>query len=484
MLGISLAERDFWSVVRTKMRGLVQGECSSPKEIEELHAGLFVLQRLFQNHDPSARLALCAECLRDSEEGYHDHGGDEEDEEYDEDEDSEDERPQAMRRRGRRGGHRRRGGGGPHVELQCDRENLLDSVARTILALDRSELRSEHLSVSFSREVGVDAGGLKRNFFSEFAHQLADNEPRLWQLTGRGALQPTAEVVSSGLSHGSGLSTDALYRACGRVFGMAVLQECKLGRQLSRSFVRLLVGDAPGSLADLQGELNHEAGESEPDFRGSRQILERPLAECGLEGALKLTRSISNRPELGEVELVPGGAGIEVTDENKEEWLTALLRHKLVTAQSMAAVAFRDGIIDVFGGTGQTCPLLCLLSPDELIDLWGGRGVERGDVARLRGVAQVSRVVERQAEWLWQVLEEDYDDELRGQVLRFVTGSSRMGREGVQSFSIEPGDGGDDRLPTAMTCANMLQLPRYTSRAVLERRLRVAAQSCGSFQLM
>merc|ERR1712130_105353 len=71
------------------------------------------------------------------------------------------------------------------------------------------------------------------------------------------------------------------------------------------------------------------------------------------------------------------------------------------------------------------------------------------------------------ATWFWQVLEEEYDDELRGKVLQFATGSSSMGREGLRGFTIEPADGRDCHLPRAMTCGNMLQLPRYSSRAVL-----------------
>merc|ERR1711871_607229 len=110
-------------------------------------------------------------------------------------------------------------------------------------------------------------GGLTRNMFSEFDQCMSESEPLLWSLTGRGSLQPTADVVSETAKHTSGLSSAELYRACGRVFGMAVLHDCTTGRQLSRSFVRLLIGDPPQTLADLQNELNYEAGENEPDFR-------------------------------------------------------------------------------------------------------------------------------------------------------------------------------------------------------------------------
>lgn len=80
--------------------------------------------------------------------------------------------------------------------------------------------------------------------------------------------------------------------------------------------------------------------------QGSREILEQPLAVSGLEGSLTLTRVPSDWPEVGEIELVPGGANIEVTDENKEEWLTAVLRHKLVISAESAAASFRQGLVN------------------------------------------------------------------------------------------------------------------------------------------
>ena len=83
-----------------------------------------------------------------------------------------------------------------------------------------------------------------------------------------------------------------------------------------------------------------------------------------------------------------------------------------------------------------------------------------------------------------QVLEDDFDDELRGKVLQFATGSASMGREGLRSFIIDAANGGDDRLPSAMTCGNMIQIPRYSCRAVLALQLRTAAESECSFQML
>lgn len=446
---IDIEERHFWDIVRDRMHLLVSGTgAASEAQVAQLRAGLLVLQQLFRSHNLRERLSLILDCLPDGGIGRSSHGS--------------------------------------PVQLHVARAKFLSSVAPQVLKLNRGQLLSP-VRVTYEGEAGEDAGGLTRDFFSSFAQRLtedsADGAAPLWELTGRGALQPAAHWVATARKHPSKLSTSALYCACGRVFSIAVLHGCKLGRPLSRAFVKLLIGSPPQTLVELQEELNHEAGDHQ-DFRGSRQILEKPLEECGLAGSLTFTCEARGAdPNLGKRDLVPGGSRIVVTDANKAEWLETLLREELVTALEPAATAFRQGLVDVFGGTMDTCPLLCLLGAEDLIELWGRGGVRRDEVSAWRAVAQVSPAVGQQGEWLWQVLAEDYDDEMRGKVLQFATGSSSLGHNGLQLFTVEPADGGDERLPSAMTCGNMLQLPRYSCRAVLSERLRSAAESCGTFQL-
>jgi len=444
--GVGLEERCFWDVVRVRLRSVLRGEVADQVPLERFCAALILLRRFFQHHNPQERLSMIISCLPVPSRGLW------------------------------------------SPEISVDRMSFLRSSAAQILNMSQAQLLSR-VVVRYEGERGIDGGGLTRDFFSSFATRLGDDEAELWQLTGRGSLQPTPELVSKSASCPSwfgwtSLNSDDLYRACGRVFGMAVLHGCKLGRPLSRSFVRLLVGDAPRGLGELQAELCRELRPGERDLRGGSEILERPLADTGLSRSLRFTRTISTHPEPQEVELVPGGAKMEVTDENKEAWLEALLRHELVTSVEKAARAFRGGLIDVFGGSADSCPLLCLLDADDLIELWGKGGVTRQEVAYWRAVTRSSPALQVQVDWFWEVLEDDFNDELRGKVLQFTTGSSSIGHRGMRGFLIEPADGGDERLPLAQTCGNMLLLPRYSQRSVLAARLRTAAEMCCSFAMM
>ena len=67
--------------------------------------------------------------------------------------------------------------------------------------------------------------------------------------------------------------------------------------------------------------------------------------------------------------------------------------------------------------------------------------------------------------------------EPRRKLCRFVTGSSRRPNGGVADFRIGPKEGGDGAFPFAHACANALDMPSYSSMAVLRERLEAAVEA-------
>jgi len=288
---------------------------------------------------------------------------------------------------------------------------------------------------------------------------------------------PLAEQCAAEARGGLDLGAAACYAACGRLFGLAMKHGEVVGEALASSFLRQVARKEAVALEELQQEFAEEEGE---DVRGQQAWLRRSLTEAGLKGQT-FSRALTG--DLAEEELVPGGKELQVTEENKEEWLRLHLEHKLHDSRQMAADAFRAGLLDTLGGEAQrTCPLLVLLSPREITQLWAGSAIGEAGVARWREVAVVSDAVQQQAVWLWELLEQG-SEEFRQQVLRFSTGAGRLGPGGLARFEVQPADGGDEALPRAMTCANMLMLPRYGSKAALDSQLRKASELCGGFQL-
>lgn len=425
---IETYEMDFWHGVRCRLRKVLKED--STGELESLSSGLQKIQLLFRQHDTRQRMHLLLTSL-------------------------------PLRRKSHT------------TKMTILRARFLQDVMDLVLDMERRHMLSR-LQVIYTGEKGVDAGGLTRDFFASFARHMAE-EQSLWRTTGRGSLHPLDPRPVDGVPRKLRQTPNDFFRACGRVHAMAILHGCKLGRPLSRPFVRLLLNLKPKSLSELQAEFKHEAGDT-TDYRCREDFLQMPLEDLGLKGML----TFSNEKK----EFLPGGAQIEVTDENKEEWLWHSLNYDLFESAEYAASWFRQGLIDVLGGQSKICPLLFLFAPEDLIDLWGSGAIGRQELTLWKSVSSTNPRIQQQANWFWQVLEEDFDDELRSKVLQFATGSSGIGRDGLSSFRLEPGDGGDGRLPTAMTCGNLLQLPRYSSRSVLKRQLQTAVESTGSFEML
>jgi len=172
----------------------------------------------------------------------------------------------------------------------------------------------------------------------------------------------------------------------------------------------------------------------------------------------------------GIVDLIPGGRDITVTDATKEAWLRASLKYELFESVEEAAGAFRQGVCNMVGAAH-----LVLLSASELQEVWSGKAdIADEDLAAWQARTDINRAVGKQADWFFQLLRGELRD-VRSLVLKFATGSDRwpVDPSGFR-FAIEPVDGDDSTLPQAMTCANMLQLPRYSGPGPLAERLRKA----------
>ena len=83
----------------------------------------------------------------------------------------------------------------------------------------------------------------------------------------------------------------------------------------------------------------------------------------------------------------------------------------------------------------------------------------------------------------WEIIE-SFDNDERAEFLQFVTGSSKVPLEGfsqlqgiggINKFKISKVfDKNFDRLPTAHTCTNQLELPDYPNKEILYERLTLA----------
>ena len=391
------------------------------------------------------------------------------------------------------------------LRLRLRRDDLLGTTIESLGAFSEVGVRcgvlKQELIIEYRGEAGLDAGGLRRQFFDLFTSELKTSP--LWACTAAGGLRP-ADAAAAGGGGAAAAAAAAAARAhmvtCGRVCGMALYQELHrrrgsveemiegraappnlLGAAFARYFIRAVQHDVPTSLAELQAELRAETLEAHPDYRAGGEILARSVAESGLQDAT-FVRAVGDV----EVPLVAGGEAIAVTDSNVREWLERLLRSELVESFAEAAADFRQGLLDVIG-VGRvdgrhaemsrwTTPHFFMLTAEELQVQWSGAPVSATCIEELKRVAVVHVDVEAQAGWLWEVMHA-LDDAQRTKFFRFVTGSSRRPPEGIADFRIGPKAGGDGAFPFAHACANALDMPSYSSKEILRRQLEAAVEA-------
>lgn len=358
--------------------------------------------------------------------------------------------------------------------MEVERSNIFKETVCQLQAVSSHDLR-KLLEVRFKGEAAEDAGGLRREFFNEFGRSCAKpGGDKFWRLTPAGSLVPNAVRDLAALGIGEEEAA-MVYRGCGRAFGLALTQSSRppkqpllLGLPLAHFFIRAVQADFPNTTTELQTELNEEQRADSPDFRGSARFLECPLAEVGLDGGqLTMPAPANCRGDSAASANSTGVQVVQVTDANKAEWLHQTLQNDLFEDTSKASENFRLGVCDAVGASH-----LLLLTAAELRGVWSGRGsVTDEDLVHWRSCTQVSPAVEKQAEWFFELLRGELRD-ARPRILKFATGSDRWPLDASGfTFVIEPRDGGDNALPSAMTCGNMLQLPRYSRSELVRDRL-------------
>lgn len=347
-----------------------------------------------------------------------------------------------------------------HVEVARDR--VLHDTLRALDGTSASDMRRP-LSIKFRGEEGVDAGGVRREWFELLAREMFNPDLALFKPSGEGgtAFQPSPD------SH---VQEDhlKLFWLVGRVVGKALLDGQPFDAHFTRPMYKQMLG-LPLTWHDLEP--------LDPQFyRSLRQIMDNSIDDM----YLGLTFSVDEERmgDMTEVELCPGGAEKEVTDANKAEYIRLLTRHKLVDSIAAQMRQFLGGFHDAI-----PAELIQIFTDAELELLISGLPtIDVEDLKRnteYNGYTPADPVIVA----FWEVLG-SFPEEDKARFLQFVTGTSKVplggfealrGMRGATKFSIHRSHGSDDaRLPQSHTCFNQLDLPPYSTAEVLKERLLTA----------
>lgn len=249
----------------------------------------------------------------------------------------------------------------------------------------------------------------------------------------------------------------------------ACFEPMRVSLEESIELIKLIDESLSSSLRHLNlylTEFRHTPEEERADFK----IMGATVSDLMLTFVL---------PGYEEIKLIPGGDDVSVTAENLDLYISAIVEYTLYDGVSQQIKSFVDGFSEVFPFSS-----LKLFSPEELTRL-SGNAVENWSVETLLAVVRSDHGYtnhSQQIEWLIDIMSK-FEKEERRKFLKFITGSPRLPFNGFKGLSppftvvlkhTEDNLRPDDYLPSVMTCANYLKLPRYSSREVMLAKIKQA----------
>ncbi|GAA6035922.1 hypothetical protein JCM8097_005167 [Rhodosporidiobolus ruineniae] len=349
----------------------------------------------------------------------------------------------------------------PILVLRVRREHLVSDSLRQI-SNNRINLKKT-LRIAFEGEEGVDAGGLRKEWFLSLCRQLFDPQ------YGMFLLDPDSNLC---WFNPASFETDD-YWLVGVVLGLALYNMATLDVPLPSAVYKKLLSE-PVSLSDL-AQLNPSLA------RGLQQLLDFSPPEAVEDTVCRaFVGEYEAWGEVVEVELCEGGKERAVTGENREEYVRLLVDFHLSTSISSQFEAFASGFHEVCAGNA-----LSLFKAAELeLVVRGSDEPLEVDQLRAMTVYEGFEAGDPTIELFWLVFRSFSPADQRS-LLAFTTASDRLPATGTSSLQLKVQCLGDDcdRLPSSHTCFNSIGVYRYATREKMERMLRRAMEESEGFGL-
>ncbi|KAL2016390.1 hypothetical protein VTK56DRAFT_3812 [Thermocarpiscus australiensis] len=352
-----------------------------------------------------------------------------------------------------------------HIKVR--RSHIFEDSFAEISRQSATDLK-KRLMIKFDGEDGLDYGGLSREFFFLLSHEMFNPFYCLFEYSAH-------DNYTLQINPHSGINPEHLnyFKFIGRVVGLAIFHRRFLDAFFIGALYKMILGK-PVTLADMEGV--------DADFHRSLQwILDNDISG----GILEQTFSTEDE-RFGVItveDLIPNGRNIEVTNENKKEYVDLMVKWRIEKRIAEQFQAFKEGFHE--------------LIPQDLINVFDERELELliGGIAEIdvddwkkhtdyRGYTESDETIQ----FFWQTVR-SWDGEQKSRLLQFTTGTSRIpvngfkdlqGSDGPRRFTIEKA-GDITNLPKAHTCFNRLDLPPYKTLEQLQQKLTIAVEETMGF---
>lgn len=336
------------------------------------------------------------------------------------------------------------------LSITVNRATALEDTLSCLINLPWSMVMADRLTVKFAGEMGVDAGGLRRDWFNTLAQCLWSGAQ-----DGSGHLCCLADGT---LTPRFGDDRWNELFAIGRLAGLAVWHGIPFPLPLGSVWCRFVLAQPIGKAELIQLDKVY--------FKNHiKLVLENTIEKA--EQTLRYELYFVSPSD--DIELCIGGRQRRVTEENKKEYIQLVCQHRLCNG-------IREQIGVLLGGFWSVIPLRHLhdvgITHREIALLIAG--FDDIDPDAWEQNADCSGAEAHICQWFWQVVHE-LSAEQRGSLLHFTTSSSRLPPGGFRQmqprFKLNTTATDTTHLPVASTCFNTLNLPVYGSKDVLRERV-------------
>lgn len=363
-----------------------------------------------------------------------------------------------------------------HMRIVIRREHLLADSINAVMSLGREDLRKVW-RFEFMGEMGIDAGGLAKEWFLLVSKAIFDADSGLW-LSSEGnqmlmRINPSSEISCP---------DDHLiyFRFLGRVLGKALFEGQIVAGHMVQYLYKYMLG-WPITFDDVES-IDAET------YENLKKTVDMPPDQIEYL-CLDFTTTQKVFGELSTVDLVTDGANKEVTAENLHEYLEAYYKYVMLERIRAQVTELLLGFYDVVPE-----PLLTIFDYQELeLMMCGLPTIDMNDWMKhtqYKGTFERKKERNDVCRWFWEVVKQEFDQEMRARLLQFVTGTSGVPSRGfsvlqgsdgnIKLFTLNGVNMGANAFPRSHTCFNRLDMPMYRSKSDLREKLKIAVRECAT----
>ncbi|KAG1468517.1 hypothetical protein G6F56_003790 [Rhizopus delemar] len=336
------------------------------------------------------------------------------------------------------------------------------------------EIRRDHiipdtllqLRVQFLGEEGVDEGGVQKEFFQLIVREIFDPKYGLFVYNDESRL---CWFSSNPILDGTNTRE---YKLVGLLLGLAVYNSVILDLHFPLALYKMLM-DVDVNLPDLK--------QLDPSLGKGLDILLEYDGDIEAEYDRSFQVNIESFGHIFTYDLKPTGSDIQLTNENRLEFVNLYTKFILSISVQKQFEAFKEGFLLVCKDSA-----IKMFRPEEVEQLICGssdldfEALEKTTVYD-GGWTKDSDIIK----YFWEIAHSfSYEDKKK--LLFFATGSDRAPIGGLSKlqFVIAKNGGDSDRLPTSHTCYNVLLLCEYSSKEKLKERLLTSISNAEGFGMI